>query len=276
MGSEAWLAAGGVPSLPWWLDPWVAAALAALGAGLALGQGVRALASLARHEEVPARRGVLASVSMSLAAAFAAVLLAGPGSVRLAEPGLPLWTLAVAGAALLGSVFPRAAGLPLLTVLSLGAVVLALLALPLHPAAGRTALASALPVSVREDGVRLSFETTGPNAVPVTGALELGPGPQRLVVDLLRLRGPLAAFFGPARWRLRSIEGPAGVELHRFPSHATLLDAPFIAPALGLGPVRLPFMTAERVGSPLAEPRALDRRAWLLEPDGAISDSRAP
>lgn len=276
MGSEAWLAAGGSTALPWWLDPWVAAALAALGAALALGQGIRALAALARHEEAPARRGVLASVSMSLAAAFAAVLLAGPGSARLAEPGLPAWTLAVAAAAFLGSVFPRAAGLPLLTLLSLGAVALALLVLPLHPASGPTALASALPVSVRGDGVRLSFETPGPNAVPVVGAIDLPPGAFGLSIELVRFEGPLAAFFGPARWRLRSIVGADGVELHRFPSHVTLFDAPFLRAALATGSARLPFLTAARVASPLAEPRALDRRAWSLDGSGALSDSRAP
>lgn len=276
MGSEGWLAAGMGTPLPWWLDPWVAAAIAALGAGLALGQGVRALATLARHEEVPAQRGVLASVSMSLATAFVAVLLAGPGAGRLAEPGLPVWALVVAAAALLGSVFPRAAGLPLLTLLSLGAVAFALLVLPLHPASGRTALASALPVSVREDGVRLSFETSGPNAVPVTGALDLPPVPYGLAIEEARFAGPLAAFFGARRWRLAALVGVDGRELHRFESRYSLFDLPFLARDRSKPGISLPFAILGRLVSPAAFPSMLVRRAWTLDESGALLDSRSP
>ncbi|MBN1241715.1 MAG: hypothetical protein JXA15_03285 [Spirochaetales bacterium] len=270
MDSEAWTAVRG--AFPWWLDPWVAAAFAALGAGLALGQGFRALSELARRAEVPARRGVIASVSMAIAAASAAILLAGPGSVRLAERGLPVWSAALAALGVLSSAFPRAAGFPLFTLSSLAAVLSALLLLPLHPASGTTSLASALPVSVREDGVRLSFETLGPDAGPVVGALDLEPGAQRLAVDLIRLEGPLAAFFGPARWRLRAIEGSGGAELHRFPARYSAYDLVEAVLDPDRTPVRLPFMTVSRVRSSYSEPQELVRRAFRLTPEGMVDD----
>jgi hypothetical protein len=183
-------------------DPYLWSALAAIAAGLAAGQAVRALVPTvwgrAGFERKRSARGAraIALLALALLAAAALLVLADKTSLAAALPsGLVPWACVLFGLGLVAGFRPFAAGLPLLAVavclvFSLGLCLEGWL--PVRPSNdGGFEVARLLPYQTGPSGFRGQLELPERDSVPVAQDLSLSTNALKLRVETLAFAGPL-------------------------------------------------------------------------------------
>ena len=188
-------------------DPYLWALLAALLAGLALGQAARWAATLlgasrTSSRNAPNRRARRAARSAravalaALAVLAATALLVFPDKAGLSDPLLRLSAAAALGLGLVGGTFPLAAGLPL-AALALGAFLFLRSGLGgWIPFGGPGPLGSLLPYELKagpagEGSFRGELELAERDSVPVAQEVGLASDGAALAVESLELKGPV-------------------------------------------------------------------------------------
>jgi len=266
-------------------DPYLWAALAALLAGLALGQALRWLASPRGPGKAGRRRAgrsARALAFLALALLPATGLLVFPPKAALLEPLLPWSALAAFALGVLAGTWPRAAGAPIAS-LCLAAFLLLRSGLGGWIAfRGPREVATLLPYELAKGGkpsFRGDLELAERDSVPVAQEVSLDSGAAALAVESLEFEGPigLAAYLareGRSFYRVVALVGESGSRLD-FPPASALLDRLAALDAgAGLSPGGPPD-SAEALRGMLSRRRSTSdlARLELLEPARFMLDS---
>jgi hypothetical protein len=213
-GLPAWEASApgfwwaGAPGFWWAQDPSLWVGLAALFAGIAVGQALRAFISIRepRVRSLGARSAriarAIAFLSLGLLAFTGLLIFADKGAIETAMNApfaggaflLP-WACVAAALGLLAGFRPLALGLPIIALAAGSCVLLSLCLagwLPFHAASGEGyRIARLMPYEVGASSFRGQLETAERDSVPVLQELSLDSSSVSLVAESLELVGPL-------------------------------------------------------------------------------------
>lgn len=240
----------------------LAAALAALCAGIGAAQGIRSIIS--RGDGGGAGRSIRAMLAASGAIAvggWAFVAAVRYGSI----PGLTLLYGGIGLAAgLLACLFPRAAGLPLVAA---GILAVAMAATGLGgwlPWVDGTEAARLAVWSVTGQGSLCSLRTAARGGLSEDRNLELGPGPVVLEFEAAEIRGPLSAAFGSRRYRHTAVV--AGGVRFALPQDR----GPLIGSGAGGTAARALGVSVRALNATVFEPATLATASYVLQSDGSV------
>jgi len=241
----------------------LAAAVAALCAGISAAEGIRAI--IRRGDDGGAGRSIRAMVAAS--GAVAAGAWAFVAAVRFGSVPGSLFLYAGIGAAagLLAGLFPRAAGLPLLaTGILASAIATAGLGGWLPWAAG-TEAAHLTVWSATGQGSLCSLRTASRGGLSEERNLELGPGSVELEFEQVEIRGPLSVAFGTRRYRTVAVVAE-GIRFALPHDRGPLIGA-------GDGGIlaRLLGCSIRTLVPPAFEPDMLATGSYVLKTDGSIA-----
>ena len=245
----------------------LAATLASFFIGLVLALGILALLRLGDGRGVNRVTLVVVASSFAIAAGAWVFVLAARNNLGL--PELQWYALSGLSFGLLGGLFPRFVGIPVVTLAVLAVLLCAAELTSWHRWQDGLLIVELKIFAADEDSTLCGLTTAERNSVPVFQNLHLAPGPLVLEVDTLSIAGPLAFIFGYRHYRLSSLGVEANGAVERAPSGSadgTQGLAADAVPSIHLFPFKPGVLEAGGAGSPLLVYLGISRTGLRSEP----------